>query len=352
MKFVKVTVLLIVCVLWIGGCSQTVMHVLYQTNIIADEYRYGDLYRLSNLPQFKDPVTPCPPRRVAPDSSRTHLYVIGDSFTEPERVSRPDLPVSYYRRIQWDKPDTVQLDPSARNVLLIESVERHFREHASARSNSIAHNLFVVNDTNRTIGLKPVSVTIGNQLVDLVHSKGIEERLETVLFSHDLFLWFRELKATLTLTAFDRVIPTVSLSQNRQHVFIALDTDSTNRLNAGTAPLSDQELAGLVRTVNETANHYKAAGFDEVLLAIIPNKATLLDPTLPYNHLIERVQQHPGLQVPAVDVYSLYRQQRQSVYAVGDSHWNCTGRAIWLDALSRQLGKRYLIIKRRPFSGE
>lgn len=337
-SFIKYTALLLVCLLWLGGCSQTVMHWLYETNVIVEDYRYGDLYRLSNLPQFKDPVAPCPARGVASDSARTHLYVIGDSFTEPGRIGKPDFPVSYFRRVKWEDKDTIQLDPSAHNVLLIESVERHFREHASAQSASLIQNLVVISDTNRTTGSKQTPVSLGKQLVDLVHSKGIEERLETVLFSHDLFLWFRELKAVLTLSAFDRTSPTVTLSQNKQQVFIALDTDSTKRLNAGTAPLADQEVTALVNTINETATRYESAGFDRVVLSIIPNKATILDPTRqPYNHLIERVQHHPDLSVPVVDVYSLYRQQRQPLYALGDSHWNCTGRAIWLDAVTKRL---------------
>lgn len=340
MKFIKYIILLIVCLLWVGGCSKTVMHLLYETAVIPDDYRYGDLYRLSNLAQFKDPVLPCPPRTLTPDSAHTHLYVIGDSFTEPERVSKQDVPVSYFKRVQWDKKDTVQLDPSAHNVLLIESVERHFREHAAAipLSPIAIENLFVVADTNRTPGPEPISLSWGKQLVELVHSKGIEERLETVLFSHDLFLWIRELKAALTLRTFGRVSPTVSLSPDQQHIFTGLDTDTTNRLNAGTSPLPEQELNGLIQTINETAARYQSAGFDRVILSIIPNKSTILAPNPAYNHLIERVQRHPKLNVPVVDAYTLYRQRtHQPLYALGDSHWNCTGRAIWLDELAKKL---------------
>ncbi|MEZ0538692.1 hypothetical protein [Fibrella arboris] len=341
MKLIKIFTLLVVCTLWLGGCSQTVRHLLYETNIIANEYRFGDLYRLSNLPQFKEPAVNCPSPVAAPDSSRTHLYIIGDSFTEPERLSKQDFPVSYLRQVKWEYKDTIQLDPSARNVLLIESVERHFREHARKHTANPIDNLVIVSDTNRMSGLQPASVPVGKQLVDLVHSAGIEERLETVLFSQAVFLWFRELKAALTWAVFDRVSPNVSLSQNKEHVFIALDTDSTKRLNAGTAPLPDTEVTDLVETINRAAARYQAAGFDQVLLSIIPNKATILDPTLtPYNHLIERVQTQPTLNVPVVDVYSPYRQQRQLVYARGDSHWNCMGRAIWLNEVTRQLRSR------------
>ncbi|MEZ0484055.1 hypothetical protein [Fibrella aquatica] len=336
MKFTKILLLLVVCLLWLGGCSQTMMRYLYKTNVIADDYQYGDLYRLSNLPQFKDPVAPCPPRTFLSDTARTHLYVIGDSFTEPERLGKQDLPVSYFKRVQWDKQDTVQLDPAAHNVLLIESVERHFREHAAASAS--IQNLLVVKDTNRTNSPETDVPSLGKQLADAIHSEGIEERLETVLFSQAIFLWFKELKATLNLAFFERVSPNVSLSQNKEHLFIALDTDSTKLLNAGTSPLSDQEVNGLVSTINKTATHYQSVGFDKVILSIIPNKATILDPTLkPYNYLIERVQRHPDLNVPVVDIYSLYRQQTKSVYALGDSHWNCTGRALWLNTIANTL---------------
>ena len=335
-KVLRYAILLIISFLWVGGCSQTVMHLLYKTNVAANDYQYGDLYRLSNLPQFKDPVTPCPPRYVSPDSARTHLYVIGDSFTEPERLSKQDFPVSYFRRIEWDKQEAIQLDSTARNVLLIETVERHFREHAA----SPIQNILVVSDTNRTNGPKLIRSSFGKQFIDFIHAEGIEERLETILFGQPVFQWFKEIKASLTLTSFNRVSPNVSLSQDQKHLFIALDTDATKLRNAGTSALEDGEVKNLIKTINEAATRYQSAGFDRVVLAIIPNKATILDPTLkPYNHLIERVQTHPELSVPVVDVLLSYQQAR-NVYALGDSHWNCTGRAIWIDTVMKQFMKK------------
>ncbi len=337
MKFFNYVVLLVISLLWLGGCSQSMLRLLSDTHVIVDDYRYGDLYRLSNLPQFKDPVAPCPTRPVAADSTDIHFYVIGDSFTEPERLSKQDLPVSRFHRTAWDKQDTIQLDPAARNVLLIESVERHFREHAATP----IQNLVVAGDSNRTDVPKIASASWGSQLVTAIKGKGMEERLETVLFSHDFFLWFRELKAALTLSAFGRVSPTVSLSANKQQIFIALDTDSTKTLNAGTSPVSDREISGLVATVNETATHYRALGFQQVLLSIIPNKATIQETAQQrnYNHLIERVQENPALQVSVIDTYSLFRQRTQPLYALGDSHLNCTGRQLWLDALTSKISQ-------------
>ena len=334
MKFFRYTILLIISILWLGGCAQPVMHLLYQTQVIPDDYRFGDLYRLANLPSFKDPITPCPPRRNVPvNTRRVHLYLIGDSFTEPGRLSQSDLPVARYQRVVWDKQVAVQLDTTATNILLIESVERHLREHAARP----IQNILVVADSNRAPVLEP-KLPFTTRLTNFVRGKGMEERLETILFSHAFFLWFRELKATITLTAFDRLTPTTALSTSRQHLLLALDTDPANTLNAGTAPLTDQEVNGLVLNLNQSAGRYRAAGFDEVLLAVIPNKTTLVDPARqPYNRLVERVQTHPARQLPIIDVLTPYRQRPQSVYARGDSHWNCTGRAIWLDAVAKQL---------------
>lgn len=316
--------------LWAGGCSRSVMKWFYQTNVVADDYRYGDLYRLSNLPQFKDPQTPCPPLEKAstslPDNkTNTHLYLIGDSFTEPQRIGKQDFPVSHYQYVHWDKRAAVQLDTTKRNILLLETVERHFREHFSRPVAELA----VVPDTNRKPAPEPIPWS--RQLFDQIQSKGIEERLETVLFSQDLFLWFKELKASINFNWFDRVPPTVGISRDRRHLFVDLDTDTTKRLNSSFAPLSDNEVNALVDSVNATADQFRQQGFDAVYLSIIPNKASILDPGQgQYNHLIERVQKHPNLRVPFVDIYSEYVRKPQQVYALGDSHWNCTGRALWL----------------------
>ena len=328
-------VLFLAMALWAGGCSRSVMKWYYQTNVIADDYRYGDLYRLSNLPQFKDPQTTCRDSamhspNLLGDTANTHLYLIGDSFTEYPRIDQRDFQVSHYHYVHWDKRSEVQLDNSKRNILLLETVERHFREHFSRPVAEIT----IVADTTKREAPEPVSWK--RQLFDQIQSKGIEERLETVLFSQDLFLWFKELKASINLNWFDRVPPTVGISRDRQHLFVDLDTDTTKHLNSSFAPLSDQEVNALVDSVNATADQFQKQGFDAVYLSIIPNKASILDPSQgPYNHLIERIQQHPRLRVPFSDVYSIYVKQPKQVYAVGDSHWNCTGRALWLTSVNK-----------------
>lgn len=337
----KYLILILVFILWLGGCSREVMQTLYKTGVIADDYRYGDLYRLSNLPQFKDPVRPCssPPASTA-SGKKTALYVIGDSFTEPERLSQRDFPGGDFLRTKWENHNQVQLDTTKRNILLIETVERHFREHFAQP----VSNLTIVADTTNS-GPPTANLTGGPQqsltrrISDFIQSKGIEERLETVLFSHAVFLWFKERKASLNLNWFGRVAPTVGISQDRNHLFAGLDTDTTKHKNSSFAPLPDAELNALIDSVNVTADRYRAAGFDAVYLSIIPNKASILDPAQgPYNHLVERVESHPRLRVPVVSVYADYKRQPAQVYAIGDSHWNCTGRGIWIGEVRKAVG--------------
>ncbi|MEZ0606952.1 hypothetical protein ACAW74_00490 [Fibrella sp. WM1] len=335
MKLLRYTVLIVASLLWLGGCSRTVMHELYQVGFIPDDYRFGDLYRLSSLPQFKEPVTPCSPPATYPDTSRTDLYLIGDSFTEPGRLAKADLPIHalYYFHWDRDRDRAVQLDTTRRNVLVIESVERHFRQHVEPTP---TYNINVVSDTTGTNGPQDESTQWGHTLVDWIKSKGIEERLETLMFSRDLFLWFREVKASINLALFDRYSDQVELSTDRQAIFTNLDIN--HPLSSAFTPLRDTYLDSLVLKLNVAADHYRKAGFDEVVLSIIPNKVTMLEQDRgAYNHLIERIQQHPNLRLTVLDTYAPYRRSRVPLYSKGDTHWNCAGRTIWLDALRQWL---------------
>lgn len=330
MRFFRYTVLIITLVLWAGGLSSTVSHWLYEVGVIVDDYRYGDLYRISALPQFKTPQPVCPPSNRASDTTSTHLYIIGDSFSEEQRIGKNDFRVSHYQRVKWGFPQRAQLDPTKRNVLLLETVERHFREHFAQP----VSELVVEKDTSRTTA----SLSWFQRLNNDFHRSDIEERLSSALFGHDWAFWFKELKASITLNWFDRTSTGVSLSRDRQHIFLDFDTDTTRRKLSSFSGLTNQEVTLLVDSVNAVADRYRQLGFDEVYLSIIPNKATILEPARgSYNHLIERIQNNPALRVKTVDVYSLFKQAPQSPYLSGDTHWTCAGRALWLDAVRQRL---------------
>lgn len=332
MRFFAYIVLLIAVIFWAGGLSTTVSRWLYRTGVIVDDYRFGDLYRFSALPAFKQPQPVCPPAQLASDTAQTHLYLIGDSFTEPERLGQADFRVSHYQRTAWDHRQRVQLDPTKRNVLLIESVERHVRE----RFPQPVVDLVVEHDTSRTPAPRP---SWDELLVQDWHRTDVEQRLESALFSRNWALWFKELKARLTLNWFNRTNPNVALSKNEQYLFLHSDADPEKPLNSSFSGLTDREVDTMVDSLNATADRFQRLGFDAVYVSIIPNKASILEPNRgSYNHLIERLQQHPRLRVPMVDTYNAFRNAPASPFLRGDTHWNCEGRAIWLNAVRRTAG--------------
>ncbi|WP_420149580.1 hypothetical protein [Spirosoma sp.] len=333
MRIVRYIILGIALLLWGAGLSTTVARWFYRTRLIIDDYRYGDLYRLAPLPQFKQPQPLCPSPDRSSDTSSTHLYIIGDSFTEPQRLSKSDFRVSHFQRVAWAYTQSAQLDSTKRNVLLIESVERHVREHFSQPITE----LVVADDTSKLTAQRPA---LYKRIYDDFHRTDVEERLESALFSHDWAFWFKELKAQLTFEWFDRAYTSVSLSNDRKNIFIASDTDTTKAkiLNSSFSPLTDREVNTLVDSINSVADRYRMLGFNEVYLSLIPNKASILEPDRGvYNHLIERIQANSRLRVPTVDTYDAFSKKPASMYLKGDTHWTCEGRSIWLDLIRQKL---------------
>ncbi|QMW05945.1 hypothetical protein [Spirosoma foliorum] len=331
MRFFRYTILLFALVLWGGGLSSTISHWLYEIGFIADDYRFGDLYRLSALPQFKMAQPDCAPSHRSSDTASTQLYLIGDSFTEPQRLSESDFQVSLFQRVAWYNQQRIQLNPDKRNVLIIETVERHFREHLAIP----IIEFIVEKDTTQLGQTKP---SLRKRISDDLHRTDIEERLESTLFSQNWAFWFKELKASLTLNWFNRTNSKVSLSKDKQNLFLKMDTDTTQKLLSSFSELSDQEVNTLVDSVNAVASRYRQLGFDEVYLSIIPNKASILETNRSdYNHLIERVQNNPKLVVPYIDTYDLFKRATPSPYLKSDTHWNCEGRAIWLEQIRQKV---------------
>ena len=329
MLFLRYLVLVIALVLWAGGLSGTVLHWLFQSGVVVDDYRFGDLYRLSGLPQFKQAQPVCPATKLSGDTAPAHLYIIGDSFSEEQRIGQADFWVSHYQRVAWDHRQRAQLNPAKRNVLILESVERHFREHFAIPVTELA----VETDTTRPPARRePLRQRLSREF----HRSDVEERLESTLFSQDWAFWFKELKARLTYHWFNRVSTGVSVSTDGRHLFLRSDTDTSKVRNSSFARLTDREVNALVDSVNAVADRYERLGFDEVYLSIIPNKASILETgRSDYNRLIERVQRSPKLRVKIIDIFSLYRNAKPSPYMLSDTHWNCTGRAIWLDQVRK-----------------
>ncbi|MCY7350857.1 MAG: hypothetical protein LH606_09325 [Cytophagaceae bacterium] len=338
MKLVRYALLLMALIAFLGGCSRSVYVSLAELGMVPDDFRYGDLYRLANLPQFKQEREICPPGGRDQPQRPVALYVIGDSFLEPGRMDSSDFVAQTYHYSHWDNPATVKLDTGLHTILLLETVERHAREHFAKP----ADQLTIVEK------VPPSAANESGLLTDLgtfftgeneTRQRLPEEQLENLLFNNSLWLNLKEWKAALTLRWFDRTNPKVALSGDRQHLFYVLDTDST-LIHSSFNHLPYAEVNSLVAHINQTALRYRKLGFDEVWLSIIPNKTSVVEPQRgAYNRLIERVQTAPGLTPEVIDAYRLLKPGRAANYERSDSHWNCRGRALWLSEVNARLSR-------------
>ncbi len=332
-KIIKFTILLLTIFLWIQAYSPLVYK---STGLFPDDYRYGDLYRLSYLSQFKEKASKCSPAPIfqkIDDVSDIHLCIIGDSFTEEERVSKKDFPVEKYSYVHWAEQANIQLDTTKKNVLILETVERTVREHFSQGAD------------NFRIGTKKEEKIVSEiswerQLITKIETailycfpekEGIEQRFEHTLFNYDFFLKFREIKAKLNQILFDRIEKKVVISKNGEFIFYSDEADSTNSHSAF-YPLFQSDIDLLVMNINQTRDKYLKAGFDEVYLSIIPNKVSVISPDLGnYNHLIERIELDKKIQTPLIKTYEEFKKNPNQYYLKSDTHWNCEGRNLWLE---------------------
>lgn len=322
MKFFYYTALFFLIIFWISGCYPEIVSRL---SFVPDDYRYGDLYRLSHLPQFKEQPPLCrkpiPPRKSR--EKKVNLYIIGDSFTEEKRVNLQDFGVDQYVYVHWDNEMHVKLDTAATNIVILQTVERHFREHFADGT-----LMQLIPDSESYISQRKPKIMA--QIDRLFDGEKTDDWLKLLSINYEPILWLREMKASFEFDFFKRTAPTVTVSDDGEHIVYFLDTDST-QLNSSFIPIDRSAIDSLVEHVNRKGHVLKKMGFDKVFLSIIPNKATIVMPYYGrYNHLIERVYSHPSLAVPAIDLLNEYRKMGPSSYLKGDSHWSCQGQQLWL----------------------
>jgi hypothetical protein len=322
--------LILFSLLWFLGFSDSISKWLFAKGIIQDDYRYGDLYRMSNLAEFKTALEQCSVPQN-PSTGNTSLMIMGDSFTEKDRIEKNHFKgLSNYNRFFITDTIKVKLDSSKQNVLIIETVERHFRERLAKPYS----NLLVINSTvesSKIDYLEYVWKEIKNNV------RYTTERHESLLFSSDFFLTFKEWKAWLNWKLFNRIDEKVMLSKDKKHLLYHLDAQPSG-VNSCFDKISEEEINLIVDNLNKTYQYYKKAGFDHVYLSIIPNKTSILGTDLgEYNHLIERIQKHSALEMPFYDIYTPFHNSKKVLYEKGDSHWNCEGKQIWLDLVNSKL---------------
>jgi hypothetical protein len=322
-KLIKYLVVLLAGFLWFLGCSRDTVVYLVDQGIVQDDFRYGDLYRLSNLKEYKEEVVKCK-KPFSGENAPVTLYLSGDSFTETGRVSPDSYAGVGFFRSAVNTPDLSLELVEGKKILVIETVERHTRER---------------------FGMKPWMGWMPKPEKAPVEQKKSwwdslvewelpyrEEMHESVLFSAAPILRIKEWKAGFHKRFFNRVDPKVGVLD--EHLVYELDLEPG--ISSVFDPVGEEELGKMVQHMNRTRELYRDMGFDEVYISIIPNKSSLLlTEDARYNRLVERIERHADLEVPLISVWEDF--QRKDYYMKGDSHWNCEGQQIWVDKVNRIL---------------
>jgi hypothetical protein len=312
--------------LWLLGCSDSCRVFLYDTKIAQDEFRYGDLYRLSFLSQFKDKDGKKCKCNFSPKKQKRSLTVLGDSFTEEGRVIAQMFDYEDYR---WQymnvKNPFPQVLPSKKNILILAPAERLFRKNFDAPHSTN----FFLNGSETSNNSSKLS---WNKLMEL-EMPYKEDKHQAVLFGSDFIMKIKEWKAALNLKLFNRPSQKVFLSPDQKQIFLKQDIEPGWTNSEET--LADSTIDRYVKNVNASYSFYKSKGYDEVYLSIIPNKSTAFMGNRPaYNHLLERIENHKDLKMPVISTIKGIKAQPKATFLKGDTHWSCEGIKIWLDKVN------------------
>jgi hypothetical protein len=300
---------------WMGECQE----------YFPNPYRYGDLYLLSTMPGFRTKGEPDPVPSGKPKNENVVLTIVGDSYTGG--FSPDFFAAGTYHFIPWDQiPKKIILDQTKKNILIMECTERNVRWR-------------FLNTNILSIGKDPVSL----EEDDGSHiNLAAEDNLQFMLTHLEWELPLKELKTNIYLNWFGKFSSMVDKPDGSGRLFLSETVDPQNP-NSSFSTVGDDEIKKIVDCMNKEYDDLRAMGFDEVYISLVPNSSSLYKKyPLPYNHLIERVEQNPERKFPYIDVYGIFNQKKthQSLYHINDSHWNTSGKKIWLAKVDSVLDKQ------------
>lgn len=303
--------------------------------------RGGDLMRMSYLEQEEQFMYQGVPVNRKPDdtSSRKNidLYVYGDSYMLQIPDSSVFARVKKFRFGRRDYEDLeYRLDPSQKNVLLIEMSERFVRTYLPYYKVTYDHVKPAADGLSMGAGLQ-----VGNASFFSVRdffNPSINSNIEYNLFNYNFLNGPRYWKASKTFRWFHRVSGDVVLSQDGKFLFYRPTVDPKNE-QSSYSPVSGKLLEELGANLDSLYRYYRKAGFDEVIFSLIPNPVTILQPQ-GYNQVIPVLQEKMRARaIPYVDAYTEFMHQADpaSLYRKDDTHWSTEGCHQWLALLNRQL---------------
>jgi hypothetical protein len=307
-----------------------------QTFFPTSRQHAGDLYNFTHLKKFgKKGWSPNfkPNHCIKPKN--IDLYTLNDSYLQGRFDSSAFCGVRKLTQSYWDGgAPYIQLDSQKTNILIIETVERYIR----IRGNNLGWmKHFIFGAPPKITPVKTVLAPFNAEtLSKYFFNPHINQNLESNLFDYQTFMPLWETRASLTYQLFNRVPPVVTVVANGTHLVLTETVDGKQRL-ASNFPILEDELTILVRTLNEIRNFYLEKGFAEVYLSVIPNPVHIVDTQFAYNQLIPKIQKHPDLKMPVIDIYSIFKPHPTLIFPTNETHWTNEGMQLWIDEVNRIL---------------
>lgn len=299
---------------------------LYQRIFLrSDRWAYGDLYGLCYLSQYRFRLEPFKKYNSTnrKNLQKRVLYIIGDSFLADKTLTNAfdgfDNVVFLDRRFPFGP---IQLDTTQQNFLIMEFAERNL-------------NSYVMNKTDEIKANTPVPASLLNRLGNIIFNKDLSRNLELLLFDDKLFTPIKELKASLNYNLFGRVSKEVAVSTDKKRLLLNITVD-TSDIHSAFRYKTARQIDTITTNLKEARNYYEAIGFKKVFLSIVPNPVSIYDENrMPYNHLLERIEQQTNL--PVISIYKTFKSDQHNLYFLSDAHWNPLGFDIWVQQVNRTL---------------
>ncbi len=167
----------------------------------------------------------------------------------------------------------------------------------------------------------------------------INKNLDYLLLNYNCLNSIKFGKAEMNYRLFGRASGNTVISDNGRYLFLRSTVQHYGTYGSY-GRLPDTEVQCLTTKLNRIYDHFKNEGFDEVYLSLIPSPATILQPK-GYNMFIPSLQAYQALRIPVIDLYTPFKSDPypESLYRLGDTHWNNKGMHLWIRLVNQRLVK-------------
>ena len=304
----------------------------------SDRWDYGDLYGLCYLPGYRYKIEPFKDYEHKPNHVQTNkiLYIIGDSYLADKQMSGAfdsfDDVKFLDRRFAFGP---ITLDSTKQNYLIMEFAERNLIDYSQAKTAEILWSKDDIKARNNfkappPAGNKdsPPPLGLPARIMKIIFNKDLSRNLELLLFDDKAFSPLKKLKASLNYNLLGRLPKEVAVSTKKERLLMNITVDTSYRQSAFRV-IPDAEIIRLSDNLEAAQNYYKAIGFKQVYLSVVPNAVSVYDKQrMPYNHLLDRIEQRN--QFPVIPVYQIFGQSKSNLYSLSDTHWNPDGFSLWV----------------------